>query len=227
MFIFSIEQSTTVCSVALTEGYNIIAERKWEDTRIRNQYFFSVFPEILKEASITPATIDTFAVGLGPGSFSGLRCALSAINGLSLPDKKRVYGITSTEILAWQIMQKTARNSVIILGDARRGYIWYACYDRVKDVPVRRIPVSLVLSNQLSAKLCDCEIVATSDWDRIGIILKESAFPGVVIEERCIPSAHTVGELAFKKMSMNLPSEPLLPIYLHPAVAERSVSAGK
>ena len=224
MITLSIEQSTTVCSVALAEDNNIIAEHKWEDTQIRNQYFFSVFPEILKEASITPAAIDTFAIGLGPGSFSGLRCALSAINGLSIPDKKRVYGITSTEVLAWQIMQETAKNSVMILGDARRGHIWYTCYDRSKNLPVKRNSVSLVTSDQLSSKACDCEIIATSDWDRIGIILKEKTFSGVVIEERRIPNARTVGELAFRKIKMNLLSEPLLPIYLHPAVAKRSAS---
>lgn len=206
---------------------DVIAEHAWEDTQVRNQYFFSVLPGILKKTSITPAAIDIFVTGLGPGSFSGLRCTLSAINGLALPDKKRVFGITSPEIMAWQIIQETAKNSVTVLGDARRGYIWHACYDRTKELPAARNLVSIIPVDQLSAKLGESEVIVTSDWDRIGKFLKEISPSGTLIEERCVPSARSAGELAFRKISMNLPSEPLLPIYLHPPVAARSISSAK
>jgi tRNA A37 threonylcarbamoyladenosine modification protein TsaB len=125
-------------------------------------------------------------------------------------------------------MRERAENSVMVLGDARRGYIWYACYDRGKNLPVRRNHISLIPADQLSLKSCDCEILTTSDWERISPILKKISHSCVVIEERLIPDACTVGELTFRKISMNLPSEPLIPIYLHPAVVQRqAVSMAK
>ena len=221
MYILSIEQSTPVCSIALMQDYRIVAGKEWEDTRMRNQHFFTLLPELLQKASITPADIDILALGLGPGSFSGVRCALSALNGLALPDKKRVFGVESSEALAWQIMQERSCNSVMVLGDARRGHIWHVCYDRTENnIPRKRYDISLVMANQLSSILQTNTTIATSDWDRIGSLIKQSLIQGInIIEERRTPKAQTVGELAFRKISSNLPSEPLLPIYLHPPVA--------
>lgn len=225
MFILAIEQSTSACSVALTKDYDVIAEHEWEDPNVHHQFFFSVIPGLLDKASITLAEVDTFALGLGPGSFSGLRCALAALNGIALPDRKRVFGITSPEALAWQVMKETGLAPVVILGDARRGYIWYACHDCTADLPVKRNPVSLVPAEQLSSTLGNCAAIATPDWNRIGTLAKGATQPGtLLIEERRVPRARTIAELAFRKIVMNIPSEPLQPIYLHPPVAALPVA---
>lgn len=222
MYILSIEQSTANCSIALMQDYSVIAESEWIDTQFRNQHVFTVIPSLFEKACIAPLNIDIFAIGLGPGSFSGLRCALSAFNGMALPDRKRVFGVSSSEVLAWQVMQETASNSVMVMGDARRGHIWFACYDRKKDLAVLRGAISLVATDLLPQKLEMCETIVTPDWDRIGMILEQNIPPGLqLIKEKKIPQARTAGELAFRKISMNIPSEKLTPIYLHPPVASR------
>lgn len=222
MHILSIEQSTSCCSIALMQDYRVIAENEWEDTQFRNQHLFTVLPRLLEEASLTPINIDILATGLGPGSFSGLRCALSAFNGIALPDRKCVFGVTSSEIIAWQVMQETGSNSVMVLGDARRGHIWFSCYDRKENLAVIRDSISLVTVDLLPSKLAACETIATPDWDRIGAILKLNIPTGCkLMENRQIPKARTAGELALRKTKMNIPSEQLTPVYLHPPVAPR------
>jgi tRNA threonylcarbamoyl adenosine modification protein YeaZ len=212
MNILSIEQSTSLCSMALMKDCRLAAGREWEDAWSRNQHFFSLLPGLFQEASVTPAEVDIFAVGLGPGSFSGLRCALAAMNGLSLPDKKRVFGISSAEILAWQVMRETGHNSVMVLGDARRSYIWYSCYEMRSEMPFVKCAVALATPDQLPAIMQSCECISTPDWDRIGETLKQIVPHGIRL---------TLGELVFRKIGMTLPSEPLAPIYLHPPVAAR------
>jgi len=222
MHILSIEQSTTNCSIAIMQDYRVIIEDEWTDTQFRNQHFFTVLPNLLKKASIAPMNLDILATGLGPGSFSGLRCALSALNGIALPDKKLVFGVASSETLAWQVMKETGSNSVIVLGDARRGHIWFSCYDRKEDLAVIRGSISLTTADLLPPQLAKHETIATPDWNRIGTILKQNAPAGCkLIEEKVIPKARTVGELALRKIGRNSPSEQLTPIYLHPPVALR------
>ena len=222
MRILAIEQSTSNCSAVIMRDGGVVAEQEWENTNLRTQHFFALLPVLFQKAMITPSDIDTYATGLGPGSFSGLRCALSALNGLALPDKKRVFGITSADALAWQTMQETGAGVIMILGDARRDHIWHVCYDRRNNLPQRRAAVSLVAADKLSSILEGHETIATSDWDRIGERIRQSAGKGIkIIAERRIPRASTIGELVARKIAMNLPSEPLTPIYLHPPVAVR------
>lgn len=222
MYILAIEQSTAISSLAMMHDYSIVAERNWEESHVRNQHFFTLLPDLLKEASIDPAGIDTFALGLGPGSFSGLRCALAAFQGLALPEKKPVFGISSAEALAWQTMNETGAESVMVLGDARRGHIWYVCYDKNNDFAVKRDWISLVSTELLPSKLAMCNMIVTSDWDRIGRFLQTVPAGTRVLENKQTPTARTVGELAFRKISKNIPSEKLTPIYLHPPVAVRT-----
>ncbi len=219
MHILSIEQSTSSCSIAIMQDYRVVVENEWVDTQFRNQHFFTLLPGLFEKACIVPSNIDILATGLGPGSFAGLRCALSALNGIALPDKKLVYGVASSEALASQVMKETGSDSVIVLGDARRGHIWFACYDRKDDLAIIRDSISLVAVDLLSRKLAMCETIATPDWDRIGAILKQNAPTRCkLIERKEVPRARTVGELALRKIGMNIASERLTPIYLHPPV---------
>jgi len=220
MRILSIEQSTSVCSVALLRDSETIAENEWTDTRLRNQQIFPILDEMFSRNSVSPAEIDMFATGLGPGSFSGLRCALATLHGLALPGKKPLFGVTSSEALAWQVMKESGQETVMILGDARRGAIWYAGYENAGDIPKTLTPLSLVLAGELTSVLKGVKVVATSHWERIGDLLKEAAPRGVtVLERNRTPKAQTIGELTLKRISLGLPSDPLVPVYLHPAVA--------
>jgi len=222
MNILAIEQSTSLCSMVLSRDGRLLAEREWEDSWSRNQHFFSLLPGMLREASISPTEIDIFSTGLGPGSFSGLRCALAAMNGLSLSGQKRVYGISSAEILAWQVMRATGYTSIMIIGDARRDYAWYSCYKMQDKMPSIQRPISLVAADKLASVIMDCECVSTPDWirmcEKLKKIVPEKINP---IQGRQTPKAKTLAELTIIRTDQNRPSEPLTPIYLHPPVATR------
>jgi len=223
MITLCIEQSTSVCSAALLRDSATITEKEWEDTRLRNQQIFPILDEMFRSTSLTPAEIDMFATGLGPGSFSGLRCALATLHGLAMPGRKPIFGITSTEALAWQVMKETGLDSVMILGDARRSTIWCVGYEKDGGIPKIRTPLSLVQASELVSVVKNTRVAATSHWDRIGIMLKEAAPQGVaVLEGNRTPRASTIAELMLKRISLGIPSDPLVPIYLHPAVAIRS-----
>lgn len=54
---------------------------------------------LLREAGGTFADLAWIAVGVGPGSFTGIRIAMSFAQGLALPNKIPVHGFTSFEAL--------------------------------------------------------------------------------------------------------------------------------
>jgi len=92
MITLAIEQSSTTGSLALFRDKSLLVERSWLDSRLRSQQFFGIIPLALQEAALAPEDIAMIGVGVGPGSFAGLRMAVSAARAFALPGKTRVFG---------------------------------------------------------------------------------------------------------------------------------------
>ena len=83
--------------------------------------------KILKELNLSFKDIDLFAVTNGPGSFTGLRIALSAIKGLAFPDTKTL-GLSTLEVIAEEFREEKKPIVVCALMDARAGQFYNALF---------------------------------------------------------------------------------------------------
>lgn len=219
MFILAIDQSTSVNSVALLSDETVVTDNVWHEATARNQHLFAVLDELFKRTGIEPSSLDLFAVGLGPGAFSGLRISLSAISGMALPDSKLIFGVSSAEALAWDIIRWENGTSVAVVGDARRGALWQAVFEPADALVQMRKPFSLVKWEELPRALNGATTIVTPDWDRIGDRLCESVPDTVtVIREKRTPTARSIGNLALARIRSSESSMELKPIYLHPPV---------
>jgi tRNA threonylcarbamoyladenosine biosynthesis protein TsaB len=72
--------------------------------------------------------LDYFAVGLGPGSFTGLRVGLATIKGLSWAYKKPVVGISTLDIIANN--SPSCNKPVAVALDAKRNLIYCSMYKK-------------------------------------------------------------------------------------------------
>jgi tRNA threonylcarbamoyl adenosine modification protein YeaZ len=241
MLTLCIDQSTTTTGLALLDGTSLLAERAWYEDRKRDQQLFAALPSFLAEAGVKASGVDLYAVGLGPGSFSGVRMAIAAACGMALPDGKPVDGVSSAAAIAADAMLEHGITNAIILGDARRERLWLAHFsldglDLVMARPFELLSVSDAAtklgswraSSQPQAPAADTGgrplLVATPDWDRIGDRLAALPLPGVtLIRQSLAPRAMTVGLLTLSKRARehaddSTPRRPPSPIYLHPAV---------
>ena len=220
MILLSIEQSTDIGSVAVLNGQNILAERQWTDTRLHSSRLFHFIPELLRDSSLDLQAIDAYAVGLGPGSYAGLRTSLAAAKAFALPDHRLIYGVSSAEVLAWTIFEQCSCASVMVIGDARRQQLWMRRFCRQADIPSADSPWHLIKLGELQAYCNSSSLCVTSDWNRIGAQLKTVVFdPVTLIEERRVPNAGSLGKLAEIRIQQGIPSERLSPIYPHPPVS--------
>lgn len=85
---------------------------------------FGQLKALLERASLTIADIDCFAAGSGPGSFTGVRVALSAAKGLAEAGGKPIVAVSNLKALAWH---GSAPLRAALL-DARRGEIYGGLY---------------------------------------------------------------------------------------------------
>ncbi len=114
MAILAIETSSGIGSVALREEDGSITSRSFEGGQ---RHSTMLFPE-LEALGIQQARIDRIIIGIGPGSFSGIRVAIAAAQGIALAKSASVVGICS----AWSVaMQKPQVTRLGVFADARRG----------------------------------------------------------------------------------------------------------
>jgi tRNA threonylcarbamoyladenosine biosynthesis protein TsaB len=98
--ILCIETATRLCSVALGRDGVLLAERELESDKHIHAEKVNVFiDEVLREAGISMHDPDAVAVGIGPGSYTGLRIGLSAAKGLCFALRIPIIGIGTLETL--------------------------------------------------------------------------------------------------------------------------------
>ncbi len=86
-----IESSTAQASVALFSGSELLVEEIFPSGRGPVSQFFSILERTLKRVE----TIDEIIVGVGPGSYSGIRIGISAAIGLQLAREIPTWGAVS------------------------------------------------------------------------------------------------------------------------------------
>lgn len=95
-----------------------------------------LMPEIencLVEAETSLADIDVFACSVGPGSFTGIRIGVSTAKAFAYALSKQVLGVTSFESLAYNIVDKVKKLTVI---DARHDNFYVCGFDEDNAVIV-------------------------------------------------------------------------------------------
>ena len=85
MIVLSIEMSSAENDVTLLRDGRVLARRTWAALMFHHTRLFDLLPEVLAEAGVKPDQIVLFAVGRGPGSFSGTRVALTTAQAFAMP----------------------------------------------------------------------------------------------------------------------------------------------
>lgn len=79
----------------------------------------------LDKARLSPAECDFFAAVTGPGSFTGIRIGISAIKGFASALSKRSAGVTSFEMISYNVNSDC---HYVVAIDAAHGYYYVAGY---------------------------------------------------------------------------------------------------
>ena len=150
--------------------------------------------------------VERVVVGLGPGSFAGIRSALAFAHGLSLGGGCEVLGLVSAAALV-----RDHEGPLAVVGDARQGKFWIALFDGAKLVR----EVFQVEKDMLGKSVPRLAKVYSPDDKRIGDILKET-FGDMYAGER-LPTGEGLRRYVERSGEGVLVKDPR-PIYLNPAV---------
>jgi tRNA threonylcarbamoyladenosine biosynthesis protein TsaB len=95
MLTLAFDTATDVATSALVRDGEVLGERSSRAVTV-----LADADELLREAGRAPADLDLLVVGVGPGSFTGVRIGLAAARGLALALDLPVAGVSTLEALA-------------------------------------------------------------------------------------------------------------------------------
>ncbi len=163
----------------------------------------SMIDDALRGAQCEREQIECLAVGLGPGSYTGIRVAISLAQGWSLARGIKVLGLSSVDCLAAQAQADGLRGKVSIIIDAQRGEFYLGRYE-LSDHGWRELAPLRLAS--------PAEVQATRAGD---LLLGPKATSLDPAARLVYPRAATLGRLATQRSDFISP-EQLQPIYLRP-----------
>lgn len=127
--ILAFDTVSSVCSLSIYDGsyHNFETNSKYGHA----SELMPLLDRSLDSLGYTLEDMDALVVGLGPGSFTGIRIGLATALGLSLGADIELYGVNSLLSRSYGI----EGDIVIPIMDARRGNIYGASYGSFKKEP--------------------------------------------------------------------------------------------
>lgn len=130
--ILCIETATKLCSVALGRDGHVLATRDLESAQHVHAEKVNVFiEELILEAGVALNELNAVAVGIGPGSYTGLRIGLSTAKGLCYALGIPILGIGTlyTLVHAARAQRPVLPSDQWPMVDARRMEVFSQCFD--------------------------------------------------------------------------------------------------
>lgn len=193
MIVLALDASSPIASLAVCDGSSLLAERSLSLPPRQSAQLLDAVPPLLAEARLSFRDLAAIAVGRGPGSYTGLRVAVTAARAWALPSRIPVWTAPGPLATAAGLFRDDpARSEVRLAGPVRRGLFWTALF--------RRSPANPSIPFQVGG------------WN----LVPAAAFDPAAFD--LSPDTPVLASRLALLHSLGVPSDPLLPLYLNPAV---------
>jgi tRNA threonylcarbamoyladenosine biosynthesis protein TsaB len=141
-----LETSGRVGQVALASGDHVLAEERLTEAHRRASDLALVVNHLLVNRGWKARDLTGVVVGLGPGSYTGLRVGLASAKALAYAIGCQFFGVETFAAIALRAPQEF--NEISVVADALQGRVFRRDYHR----------------NGVLTPLCPLQIVTRDDW---------------------------------------------------------------
>jgi tRNA threonylcarbamoyladenosine biosynthesis protein TsaB len=198
MKILAVEFSSECRSAALLQGGALLGRAA--DTGGRRAV--GLVEQALQQAGCEREEVETIAVGLGPGSYTGIRGAIALAQGWQLGRAVNLLGLSSVECLAAQAEMEKFPGPVNIVVDAQRNEFYLARFEIAAGARRQVEPLRLAALSEIQKREAAGEKIIGPDlapW-----------FPRAI---NLYPDAAVLGSLVGGRADF-VPGDKLEPVYL-------------
>jgi len=163
---------------------------------------FAMIEEALRDAKLEREQIDCIVVGLGPGSYTGIRSAISIAQGWQLARPIKLLGVSTAKGIAAQAQADGVTARVQVIVDAQRGEFYIAGYELTNAGPREIEPLRIVAAAEITKRV-----------EAGAVLIGPEVAKWFPTGKTVFPRAATLGRMAFGRTDFIL-GEKLEPIYL-------------
>ena len=222
MKVLGIDTSGYANAIGVIDGDRILADYTFEAKTDSLEKIVSNIDFALKSANLTLNDVQGLGVGLGPGSWTGIRVGVTVGKILAYSVDKPVCGVTTLEVLAYNARNTTAQICSII-NTGTKDAVYAAIYHRENDTVSRTGEYYVGNIQGLAAMLKEPTIFIGSEAKTYSRLI--SQMPGtsnISIEAReDTPKGSTVALLAARRLVRGESDDvlSLTPLYLKESTA--------
>jgi tRNA threonylcarbamoyladenosine biosynthesis protein TsaB len=223
--ILAFDTSTQRGSVALLEGREVCAELRLHTPQTHSTLLLSSIRLLLRRLNWELNELNLVAVGIGPGSFTGIRIGIATALGISQSLSIPFIGISGLDVLAHQAAMLSGNIGVAL--NAHREQIFYAEYIGSKGRIRRSLKATLMNISDLERHLANRHLYIAGDLEECriqGLAKSPPGWPRAIHVDLFLASG--IGRLAYTRKNGWRSGEFLLPepTYIRPPDALRNKS---
>lgn len=188
----AIETATDVCSVALRDGGGRIWEKRKEERGSHSERLFLFVRELMEEHDFGIGDLQAVLLSEGPGSYTGLRIAASAVKGLLYATEVPLRAVNTLASFASAVESGEdgpARIHAVI--DARRRHLYHYSFEREEGALTAAGRVEVLTLEKVGNMIRPGDALIGTGLER----LDPSAVRGVVTRGSSHISARSLFEL--------------------------------
>jgi len=215
--LLAIDTSTRTVGVALYDGDQIWNETTWTSQDYHTVELAPGIQDILQKSGVPITDIETIAVAIGPGSFTGLRIGLAVAKGIALARHIPLIGIPTLDIVAaaTPVDAGSSLAAVLRAGRGRLAVGWYQAYRRGWRSTER---IEVLTAQELAEKIQEPTLICgeLTEEDR-RLFGRMRRLVGLSSPARSLRRPGYLAEIGWRRWRAGKVDNPstLAPIYLH------------
>jgi tRNA threonylcarbamoyladenosine biosynthesis protein TsaB len=143
--VLAVDTSTSYAAMALGLSTGEVLVTPPDPAERHGRGLLPALRALLAQAGLRAGELDGFGIGLGPGSYTGLRVGITAIKTLAYATGAPLVGLESFDVIAAGAPADALH--VAVLGDAQRGDVYVAEFQRCAlGAPLARVAATRVVS---------------------------------------------------------------------------------
>lgn len=217
MKILAFETSSRFLSVAVLDSEELLSNFHKDVGLNHSSLLIPTIDRVLKHAHLKLKDMDAIALGIGPGSFTGLRIGVSTAKALSIATGIPIISVSSLDVIAYNYIKEDSYIAPLL--DAKKNKVYSAFY-KADFGEVNRISEYLLVSiNDVLARIMGPTLFFGDALALYGkYMVEKSPLAKISKDTNWYPKAQVVGKFALEKFRKGYTEDidKLVPMYLHP-----------
>ncbi len=195
--ILSIESSTNICSVCLSNNGNLLFDQTLLIEKSHSEKLVKMVENIFDITPYNKEDLSSISISLGPGSYTGLRIGLSTAKGLCMGLNIPIIGVNTLKSMAYCINKVNINKNLICpMIDARRDEVYCMILNHNLE-EVEPLQAKIIEPESFKNIFKQNKVVFFGDGsNKVKKILRSE---NAIFIDEIYPAAEYIGKLSYQK----------------------------